>query len=387
MANIKDKLNNIQNALFGHEVRGSIHDGIEAINNEVEDTTSRQHVLENTFEELAINAGNSNAEIVAARVEADGTTHKKLGDRLNKVDSQIKEIGKCNFTIPDILKICFQYHNKDDVEKILLLKEIGLNTVFLPKSNDWQRDRVELDKFLKLHEKYGICVIPEMKSEILMSENYNDELEFVTFFENYKNIIGYYILDEPVNNAVTKENQKLVYDRMKTITSKNLYVAEIPFVNVIDEKGNRFERFKQYYTHESFDKYIVNTYFCHEDNERIKQLVTESILNFKKNSNILTPPKSYIMDLPFYTEEEYDYFPTEEKINAHLEGWKKGTKLDGHVIIAVDSTELRKEIVEDNLENFELLSLLDMRMGLEEGQMYFADVTSAKDIKLMLNTI
>ena len=91
MANIKDKLNNIKNALFGHEVRASIHDGIEAINEEVENTTSRQNVLENTFEQLTINAGNSNAEIVAARVEADGTTHKKIGDRLNKVDSQIKE--------------------------------------------------------------------------------------------------------------------------------------------------------------------------------------------------------------------------------------------------------------------------------------------------------
>ena len=91
MANVKSYLNNIKNAVFGSEVRGSIHDGIEAINNEVEDTTSRQYVLENTFEELTINAGNSNAEIVAARVEADGTTHKKLGDRLNKVDSQIKE--------------------------------------------------------------------------------------------------------------------------------------------------------------------------------------------------------------------------------------------------------------------------------------------------------
>ena len=99
MANIKDKLNNIKNALFGHEVRASIHDGIEAINNEVEDTTSRQYVLENTFEELTINAGNSNAEIVAARVEADGTTHKKLGDRLNKVDSQIKDIeNKITYT-------------------------------------------------------------------------------------------------------------------------------------------------------------------------------------------------------------------------------------------------------------------------------------------------
>lgn len=287
--------------------------------------------------------------------------NNKIDENKEELSSQIKDIKKCNFTIPDILKMCFQYHNKDDVEKILLLKEIGLNTVFLPKSNDWQRDRVELDKFLKLHEEYGICVIPEMKSEILMGENYNNELEFVTFFENYKNIIGYYILDEPVNNAITKENQKLVYDRMKTITSKNLYVAEIPFVNVIDEKGNRFERFKQYYTHESFDKYIVNTYFCHEDNERIKQLVTESILNFKKNSNILTPPKSYIMDLPFYTEEEYGYFPTEEKINAHLEGWKNF--YDGNLVVyAFTQSANLVHTLENNSKLREILKSVHSKM-------------------------
>ena len=262
----------------------------------------------------------------------NGTIEEIINTNIfNDLNSQIKDVEKANFEIPDFLKICFQYHNKDDINKILLLKEMGLNAVFLPKSDEWQRNKDELDKFLKLHEKYGICVIPEMKSEILMGENYNNELEFVTFFENYKNIVGYYILDEPVNNGITKENQKLVYDRMKTITSKNLYVAEIPFINVIDEKGDRFERFKQYYTHESFDKYIVNTYFCHEDNERIKQLVTESILNFKKNSNILTPPKSYIMDLPFYTETNYDYFPTEEKINAHLDGWKNF--YDGNLVV------------------------------------------------------
>ena len=90
MANIKNHLNNIKNALFGQEVRGSIHDGIDAINKEVESTTGRQVDLEKTFDQLVINAGNSNAEIVGARVKSDGTSYPKLGDRLNEVDSQLE---------------------------------------------------------------------------------------------------------------------------------------------------------------------------------------------------------------------------------------------------------------------------------------------------------
>ena len=66
----------------------------EQIFNDVENIELKQQTLENVFNQLIINAGNSNAEIVDARVEADGTTYSKLRDRLNKVDSQIKENAK-----------------------------------------------------------------------------------------------------------------------------------------------------------------------------------------------------------------------------------------------------------------------------------------------------
>ena len=92
MANIKNHLNNIKNALFGQEVRGSIHDGIDAMNKEVESTTNRQKHLEDTFDQLTINAGNSNAEIVDARVGENGKSYSKLGDRLDSFDSQLEHI-------------------------------------------------------------------------------------------------------------------------------------------------------------------------------------------------------------------------------------------------------------------------------------------------------
>jgi len=131
MANIKNELNNIKSAVFGKDVRKSIHDGIDAINKEVEaeinainkeveaeinainkeveaeinainkeveSTTNRQTNLENTFDQLVINAGNSNAEIVDARVKSDGTSYSKLGDRLDSVDSQLAQ--KANVVNP-----------------------------------------------------------------------------------------------------------------------------------------------------------------------------------------------------------------------------------------------------------------------------------------------
>ena len=63
---------------------------ISEMNKEVESTTDRQEHLEDTFNQLVINNGNSNAEIVDARVGENGKTYAKLGDRLDSVDSQLE---------------------------------------------------------------------------------------------------------------------------------------------------------------------------------------------------------------------------------------------------------------------------------------------------------
>lgn len=89
MANINTYLNNIKNALFGKDVRTSIHDGIDVINKEVESTTKRQVKLEETQKQLIINAGNSNAEVVAGRVKEDGTSFDTIGDRMADSEGKI----------------------------------------------------------------------------------------------------------------------------------------------------------------------------------------------------------------------------------------------------------------------------------------------------------
>lgn len=87
MANIGHWLEQIRRAIYGREVRSSIADAIEAIN-------KKQDNLDGSFNQLIINAGNSNAEIVDARVEANGTQHNTLSERLNKADADFDLLNK-----------------------------------------------------------------------------------------------------------------------------------------------------------------------------------------------------------------------------------------------------------------------------------------------------
>ncbi|EOR25024.1 hypothetical protein A499_06470, partial [Niallia nealsonii AAU1] len=95
MASIKTHLDNIKNAILGKDVRGSIHDGIDAINKETESTTNRQVNLDATFKQLIINAGESNAEIVAGRHDnTNGTSYDSLPDRLDAASAQLAKLAK-----------------------------------------------------------------------------------------------------------------------------------------------------------------------------------------------------------------------------------------------------------------------------------------------------
>lgn len=86
MANINTELEQIRKAVYGREVRGSIANAIELINKEQVNTSTAQTNLDGKFNQLIINAGNSNAEVVASRVKADGTQFDTLSKRLDKGD-------------------------------------------------------------------------------------------------------------------------------------------------------------------------------------------------------------------------------------------------------------------------------------------------------------
>lgn len=61
--------------------------------------------------------------------------------------------------------------------------------------------------------------------------------------------------------------------------------------------------------------------------------------------------------------------------------------LGGFVFMCVDSVEVRKAIVENNLQNRAIEVLFDFRTTLLQGQSYAAKWTSSKDKKSLLNSL
>src|SRR5690625_2545375 len=106
MADIKKHTDKIRKAIYGKEVRGALADGIEAINNEVEDNTEiavnveqRQDAVEQQFDDLQQNyteGSPSTAEIVAARTNAKtnknyNTIGRRLDDEYGNITQQLAD--------------------------------------------------------------------------------------------------------------------------------------------------------------------------------------------------------------------------------------------------------------------------------------------------------
>ena len=174
MANIKKHLDNIKGALFGKEVRSSIHDGIDAINKEVESTTNRQEHLEGTFDQLIINSGNSNAEIVDARVGENGKSYAKLGDRLDEVDSQLE-------------------HKASKSELEVERKRIDTFTSLSEGSTtgDAELIDVRIGYDGTIHSNAGTSIRSQVKEA---NENINNKIKkSINLLDNSKWIKGYYV--------------------------------------------------------------------------------------------------------------------------------------------------------------------------------------------------
>ena len=106
MADIEKELNDIKNAVYGREVRGSIHDGIKKINEEVENTTDRQDSVEAQFQSVLDETTGKDVisapEITAARVGADNTNYPNLKERLDTEHNQLSsQLAQTNNNIND----------------------------------------------------------------------------------------------------------------------------------------------------------------------------------------------------------------------------------------------------------------------------------------------
>src|SRR5690625_5294677 len=103
MADIRHLLDKIRKAIYGKEVRGSLADGLEAVNNEVEDATEvavnveqRQDAVEQQFDDVLNEwTGDkpiSNEETIAARTNREtGENYQTLGQRLDAENKKVTE--------------------------------------------------------------------------------------------------------------------------------------------------------------------------------------------------------------------------------------------------------------------------------------------------------
>lgn len=75
------------------------------------------------------------------------------------------------------------------------------------------------------------------------------------------------------------------------------------------------------------------------------------------------------------------------KIIPHPKGWEPGANLRGYVFLCVDSIELRYKILDENYFNPFIEFVTDMRIGLEEAQMYSAKWQEQKHRERILSTM
>jgi len=136
MADVTAKVAQIRSAVLGIDVREDIALGIEGINTEVISTTAKQTTLETTFDALVINAGSSNAEVVAARGSA-----VSLPVRLSGVDAQLAlSSTKDELTIG--LQSLASGSPKTDYATLALLQAgipAGNTSTYLTTDGNWNR--------------------------------------------------------------------------------------------------------------------------------------------------------------------------------------------------------------------------------------------------------
>lgn len=84
--------------------------------------------------------------------------------------------------------------------------------------------------------------------------------------------------------------------------------------------------------------------------------------------------------------EQMELINPQVKIRCYTNGYT-GQALGGYVFLAVDSIELRKEIVKENLINPNILLVMDFRMRLADAQHYAADWTNEKQKQNLLATM
>ena len=89
---IQELVQQIRDAYLGVEVRDSIADSIEAMNEKTTSLNTKQNKLEASFNAILGLEGHTDFDVIEARTKADGTTFNTLKDRLLDIDATIASL-------------------------------------------------------------------------------------------------------------------------------------------------------------------------------------------------------------------------------------------------------------------------------------------------------
>lgn len=211
----------------------------EQIFNDVENIEIKQQTLENVFNQLIINAGNSNAEIVDARIEESGKTYYKLKDRLNNIDNKIEDY-KYKKILFDLYKTPGKSNN--EVLNIILstYKDEGIEILFAGKEYIFDDDII-IDNNLadEDYAKYKrIKLTSKVKSTFLFnntSDNYAITVGKDTWqYESTNNYAKGY-LEVELNNIIFRnnsnnKNKKGIY----SLNTRRIRITECEITDFIE---------------------------------------------------------------------------------------------------------------------------------------------------------
>lgn len=160
--NIQAELNNIKVTPYGKTMRPNLHDGLEKL-------AQKQNSLSDTFDNLLINAGNSNAEVVDARndtVSNPNVNHATLGDRLNSMQTTINNhLAIPHITYREIKTLRAIATDKDEV--ILTHDDKGIEPTEVTVVRDTQKRATTLVETVKITD---LPVVDPNATDLLVVE-------------------------------------------------------------------------------------------------------------------------------------------------------------------------------------------------------------------------
>lgn len=232
---IKSICNSIRKAVYGKEVRESIAKGIESINEIAEETDKNQANLEEKFNQLIINAGNSNAEIVMARTDSNGKTYETLGDRINN-ESKNLDLYKKGIRNLDYLS----------VTNTLISEALISDTIY--KHLQYQGINQTLVVTCKLEDKYSNEI--QMKPLINITNCIEKALSYNVKTVMLKPHLGFNFQDSP-RNDLQPTNVDLFFDNWLNVLLDLADICEtynIPVLCIGCEQQNQtYSTYKSYW--------------------------------------------------------------------------------------------------------------------------------------------